>query len=162
MSKHIELKSEQSHPNDQWHPMAAQLGSLLKGELPDPDSVQKIRLANAPKKFHEEILAQEKPKVPVLGIEGLEPFHHHNTYKDPDTGEEVVEEWRRNHQADNQLTKVQINWRTGKVAIIKQVTEAQKRHDRKEGKAGKGDWIRRDYDLNRPNDLKRIIAEAFK
>lgn len=79
-----------------------------------------------------------------------EPFTYFNTF------ESVIEEWRRNHPKDNQLTKVQVNFETGDITIFKKLTEVEVATNR--GRQ----WSTKRFNLNRPSDMQRAVIHSFQ
>lgn len=152
-----------SNEEPQWNPMVSKFTSILAGNVPGDDEIKTIRVGNAPKKYQEEIAnAEVKVDLSDTDTTSIVPFTHYDTYNDKENGNlHCIEEWRRMHPKDKQLTKVQVNWLTGKVTVLKQITEAQKVHDRREGRATQKPYQREDFDLNKPGAFRRAMKKAF-
>lgn len=156
-----DYNSNNTTDEPQWNEYVVQFTSILAGNIPDNAGIKQIRVGNAPKKYQEEI-ANSEPKVDLSDTSDILPFTHYNTYNDKENNDiQCIEEWRRIHPMDKQLTKVQVNWLTGKVSVLKQITEAQKGHDRREGQVSGKNYQREDFDLNKPGGFKRAMLKAF-
>lgn len=156
-----DYNSDYTNDEPKWNEFAGQFTTILAGLVPDNDAIKKIRVGNAPKKYKDEI-ANSDAKVDLSDTTDIVPFTHYNTYNDKDNDNvQCIEEWRRYHPLDKQLTKVQVNWITGKVTVLKQITEAQRGHDRREGQATSKNYQRDDFDLNKPGDIKRAMRKAL-
>lgn len=148
----------------EWNPMVPKFTTILAGNIPGDDEIKNIRVGNAPKKYQEEVANSEvKLDLSDTDTTGIVPFKHYDTYPDKANDDiRCIEEWRRKHPIDKQLTKVQVNWLTGEVVVLKQVTEAQRGHDLREGRATKKPYQREVFDLNKPGHIRRAMKKAFQ
>lgn len=134
----------------EYHPFARVFTDLLEGKTPDTATVQDIKVKNAPKRG---IPEGTETEVSVDDHDlDVEPFYFHNTFED------VVEEWRRRHPKDDQLTKVQVNFVTGEVTVFKKLNAAEIANRRK---AGKG-WDIKKFDMNGINGVRNAASYAFR
>lgn len=91
------------------------------------------------------------PKDFLESSEDPAPFTWFNTF------DEVVEEWRRNHSKDGQLTKVQVNFDNGEVSIFKKMNPTQVQQDSR-GRQ----WQSKRFNLNRTGDARRAVFFAMR
>lgn len=102
--------------------------------------------------------AEGQPLAPIAleSDEAAVPFTYVNTYND------VVEEWMRKHPMDGQVTKVQVNFETGDVVVIKALNTSEIEARRAKGYANAKTKSTKKFNLSAPNAVRNAASAAFK